>query len=180
MPNGLNDVLQAFFRWFHVIAGITWIGHLYFFNWVNGPFQGKIDGATKKAANPELLPRALFWFRWGAAWTWITGILLAGLIYYQSRQMLFENGTGNPWLWLFIVLVMWALGFVIYNAIMKRSEERRVGKECRYRWDWSSDVCSPARRQMLCETARGNPCLWLFIVLVMWALGFVIYNAIMK
>src|ERR671934_4123 len=71
----------------HVVAGITWIGHLYFFNWVNGPFQGKIDGPTKKAVNPELMPRALFWFRWGAAWTWITGVLLAGLIYYQSRQV---------------------------------------------------------------------------------------------
>ena len=126
MPNALNDVLQAFFRWFHVVAGIAWIGHLYFFNFVNGPFQGKIDGPTKKAVNPELMPRALFWFRWGAAWTWITGILLAGLIYYQSRQMLFENGTGNPWLWLFIVLVMWALGFVIYNAIMKALANKTV------------------------------------------------------
>src|SRR5438046_8064078 len=122
----LNDLLNAIFRWFHIIAGIAWIGHLYFFNWVNGPFQGKIDGATKKAVNPELMPRALFWFRWGAAWTWITGILLAGLIYYQTPQVLFESGTGNPWLWLFIVLVMWALGFVIYNAIMKALANKTV------------------------------------------------------
>jgi uncharacterized membrane protein len=119
MPQHVNDLLQAIFRWAHVVAGITWIGHLYFFNWVNGPFQGKIDGPTKKVVNPELMPRALFWFRWGAAWTWITGILLAGLIYYQTRQLLFENGDGNPWLWLFIVLVLWAVGFVVYNAIMK-------------------------------------------------------------
>jgi uncharacterized membrane protein len=127
MPQTVNDVLQAIFRWGHVVAGITWIGHLYFFNWVNGPFQSKIDGAAKKAVNPELLPRALFWFRWGAAWTWITGILLAGLIYYQSRQILFENGDGNPWLWLFIVLVLWAVGFVVYNAIMKALANKVAG-----------------------------------------------------
>src|SRR5262252_7790601 len=70
------QVLEAIFRWIHVVAGIMWIGHLYFFNFVNGPFQGTMDGETKKKVNPELLPRALFWFRWGAAWTWVSGILL--------------------------------------------------------------------------------------------------------
>src|SRR5437870_10146310 len=113
--------IQLFIRWAHVVAGIIWIGHLYFFNWVNGPFQVKSDGPTKKAVNPELMPRALFWFRWGAAWTWITGILLAGLIYYQTRQVLFDdlNQHNNPWLWLAITLISWAVGFVVYNAIMK-------------------------------------------------------------
>src|SRR5713101_1892195 len=116
----LNDFLNLFFRWFHVVAGVIWIGHLYFFNWVNGPFQGKIDGPTKRAVNPELMPRALFWFRWGAAWTWITGILLAALVYYHGR-VVFEDPTspGNSWLWLAIALVLLAVGFVIYNAIMK-------------------------------------------------------------
>ncbi len=113
--------IQLFIRWAHVVAGILWIGLLYFFNWVNGPFQAKLDGPTKKLVNPELMPRALFWFRWGAAWTWITGILLAGLIYYQGHQA-FEGDyqqTQNPWLWLAIVLILLAVGFVIYNTIMK-------------------------------------------------------------
>lgn len=120
MNSDLNSFLQLLFRWIHVVAGIAWIGHLYFFNWVNGPFQGKIDGPTKRAVNPELMPRALFWFRWGAAWTWITGILLAGMVYYQTKEVLFEQEyVQNPWLWLAIVLVTLAVGFVIYNAIMK-------------------------------------------------------------
>jgi uncharacterized membrane protein len=128
MNSDLNTLLQLLFRWAHVIAGITWIGHLYFFNWVNGPFQGKIDGPTKRAVNPELMPRALFWFRWGAAWTWITGILLAGLIYYQSKEVLFDQDhPGNPWLWLAILLVTWAVGFVVYNAIMKALANKLVG-----------------------------------------------------
>src|SRR5215510_14267207 len=104
--------LEAIFRWLHVFAGVMWIGHLYFFNFVNGPFQGKIDGPTKKAVNPELLPRALYWFRWGAAWTWFSGIFLAVLIYYHEKKMLFEQDhEGNSWLWLAIVLVALAVGF---------------------------------------------------------------------
>ena len=86
--------LEAIFRWLHVLAGIVWIGHLYFFNWVNGPFQAKIDGPTKKIVNPELMPRALYWFRWGAAYTWITGVLLLGLVYYMGQQAL---ATGADW-----------------------------------------------------------------------------------
>ncbi len=70
------QALEVLFRWIHVLAGVIWIGHLYFFNFVNIPTQGKLDAPTKKSVNPELLPRALFWFRWGAAWTWVTGVLL--------------------------------------------------------------------------------------------------------
>ena len=125
----LNDILNILFRWAHVVAGIAWIGHLYFFNWVNAPFQGKIDGPTKRIVNPELLPRALFWFRWGAAWTWITGVLLAGIVYYQERKVLFDDlhQDNNPWLWLAITLIAWAVGFVVYNAIMKSLANKVLG-----------------------------------------------------
>jgi len=120
MDPNLNNWIQLIFRWGHVVAGVMWIGHLWFFNFVNGPFQGKIDAPTKKVVVPELMPRALFWFRWGAAWTWITGFVLAGLVYYQTNEVLFDQDhVGNPWLWLAIVLVIWAVGFVIYNAVMK-------------------------------------------------------------
>lgn len=109
------DALQSIFRWAHIIAGIIWIGHLYFFNFVNGPFQATIDGDTKKKVNPELLPRALFWFRWGAAWTWATGVLLLLLVFYHGGLM-FEGSQG----WTLPALVMVALtflGFLIYDAI---------------------------------------------------------------
>ncbi len=120
MNEPLNTIINLVFRWLHVVAGIIWIGLLYFFNFVNGPFQGKIDGPTKKLVNPELMPRALYWFRWGAAWTWISGFVLAGIIYYQTKQVLFDpDHVGNPWLWLAIFLIGLAVGFVIYNAIMK-------------------------------------------------------------
>ncbi len=117
----MNTVIQLVLRWAHVVAGVIWIGHLYFFNFVNAHFAKALDGPTKKVVVPELMPRALFWFRWGAAWTWITGILLGGLIYYHGREVFDADyrNTSNPWLWLAIVLVILAVGFVIYNLIMK-------------------------------------------------------------
>ena len=96
----VNTWMQLAFRWIHVLAGIAWIGHLYFFNWVNGPLAKTYNAETKKLVVPELMPRALYWFRWGAAWTWITGILLAGLIYYHGRIVFEDPNSRNPWLWL--------------------------------------------------------------------------------
>src|SRR3954462_636602 len=109
--------LEAIFRWLHVFAGITWIGHLYFFNWVNGPFQGKLDGPTKKTIVPELMPRALYWFRWGAAYTWFTGVLLLGLVYYMGQQTL---ANGAEWSGgAMVMIAVTFLGVFIYDALWK-------------------------------------------------------------
>ena len=78
----LYSNVHLLLRWLHVIAGITWIGHLYFFNFVNVPLQGALDDATKKAVNPQLLPRALWWFRWGAMVTFLAGLALFTLTYF--------------------------------------------------------------------------------------------------
>ena len=115
----LNNWIQLLLRWAHVVAGVIWIGHLYFFNWVNGYVAKVLDGPTKKAVVPELMPRALYWFRWGAAWTWITGLLLGALIYYHGRIVFEDPNAGNPWLWLAIVLAILIVGFLVYNFIMK-------------------------------------------------------------
>jgi uncharacterized membrane protein len=114
----VNNVMQAVLRWAHVVAGILWIGHLYFFNFVNGHVAKALDGPTKKSVVPELMPRALYWFRWGAFWTWITGILLGGLIYYHGKVVFEDPNSGNPWLWLAIVLAVLIVGFLIYNVVM--------------------------------------------------------------
>ena len=111
------DSLSAVFRWIHILAGIIWIGMLYFFNFVNGPFQGTIDGDTKKKVNPELLPRALWWFRWGAAWTWATGVLLLMLVFYHGGIM-FEGDRG--WGKRAIVLVAFTfLASFVYDPLQK-------------------------------------------------------------
>jgi uncharacterized membrane protein len=109
--------LEALFRWMHVFAGIIWIGHLYFFNWVNGPLAAKLDGPTKKVVVPELMPRALYWFRWGAAWTWVTGILLLAMVYYHGMQA-FDPGVGWTAGSGIMILVTFAAVF-IYDALWK-------------------------------------------------------------
>lgn len=110
------QVLDVLFRWIHVLAGVLWIGHLYFFNFVNIPTQGKLDAATKKAVNPELLPRALFWFRWGAAWTWATGLLLLLLVFYHGRIAV-ELGSFTAGSW--VMLAVTFLAPFAYDALYK-------------------------------------------------------------
>lgn len=63
-------------RWLHYLGGITWIGLLYYFNFVQGPFMAEADPATKSTATQKLVPRALRWFRGGALLTLLTGILI--------------------------------------------------------------------------------------------------------
>jgi uncharacterized membrane protein len=118
------DLLSALFRWIHILAGITWIGMLYFFNFVNGPFQGTMDGDTKKKVNPELMPRALWWFRWGAAWTWVTGVLLLLLVFYHGGIM-FQPDHG----WSAGAHVMIAVTFLavfLYDALAKNVKDPKA------------------------------------------------------
>ena len=86
------NFLESIFRWLHVVFGIMWIGLLYFFNFVNGPFEATMDGETKKKVVPELRPRALFWFRWGAAVTWATGVLLLLVVFYHGGALFGPEG----------------------------------------------------------------------------------------
>ncbi len=65
--------IQFLLRWLHLLAGITWIGLLYYFNFVQGPFFAEADAATKSNATQKLVPRALWWFRWGAMVTFLSG-----------------------------------------------------------------------------------------------------------
>ncbi|MGE5803277.1 MAG: urate hydroxylase PuuD [Gemmatimonadota bacterium] len=65
-------------RWLHFLAGITWIGLLYYFNFVQGPFMAEADPATKSVATQKLVPRALAWFRWSAIVTFLTGAAIIG------------------------------------------------------------------------------------------------------
>ena len=79
IPTDFNTNFLMITRWIHFLAGITWIGLLYFFNLVNVPFQKELDATTKGKVIPALMPRALWWFRQAAALT-----VLAGGIYWGN------------------------------------------------------------------------------------------------
>lgn len=69
------------FRWAHVLFGIVWIGMLYYFNFVQGEYFKEATADAKADAVQKLAPRALWWFRWGAMFTFITGfVLLLGMV----------------------------------------------------------------------------------------------------
>ncbi len=60
-------------RWIHFLAGVTWIGLLYYFNFVQTPFFAEADAPVRSGAQQKLLPRAMWWFRWGAMITFLSG-----------------------------------------------------------------------------------------------------------
>src|SRR3954470_22257815 len=84
----------ALLRWSHILFGIIWLGHLYFFNLVNVPFQGGLDKELKPKVNPALLLRAFWWFRWGAMYTLLFGLALFLYDYIHLHQLT-DPSTGK-------------------------------------------------------------------------------------
>lgn len=119
MDANVSAVLDLIFRWTHVVAGITWIGHLYFFNFVNGQVAKTYDAESKKKIVPELMPRALYWFRWGAAYTWITGILLLGLVIYMGGVIVAPDSPLGAGAASAIGLVLLVVSFFVYDVLWK-------------------------------------------------------------
>ena len=119
-PQGIGDQEQIVLRWVHFVAGITWVGLLYFFNLVNVPLMKALDGPTKGKVVPVLMPKALWWFRWAAVVTWLAGfryfmiLAKADAINAGSRELM--------WRWLGIWLVAWLLAFVIIFALLRPTE----------------------------------------------------------
>lgn len=132
-PPDAASFMRILFRWFHFAAGITWIGMLYFFNLVNVPFQKGIDADTKKKVNPELLGRALWWFRWGAVVT-----VLAGLAYFAmyilktdvNNANTIGGGHINLWFvlfaWLTYPIVLFIAEFVIIKKVPALIKDGRI------------------------------------------------------
>ena len=114
------DWANLLFRWLHVIAGVMWIGHLWFFNFVNGQVAKTFDADSKQKVVPELMPRALYWFRWGAAYTLITGIFLLGLVYYMGG-VLWADAVNNPGnkVGMAVGLGVLVVGWVVYDNLWK-------------------------------------------------------------
>src|SRR5215472_14622803 len=102
-------------RWLHFLAGITWIGMLYFFNLVNVNVMKELDGATKGKVVPNLMPKALWWFRWGAFWTVAAGLLL-------DLSTVTSESHGLPlffWIWIVVVLLCFTIGTWLFTAFKK-------------------------------------------------------------
>ena len=80
-------------RWIHLLAGITWIGLLYYFNFVQTPAFAGFEAGSRTEATTKLVPRALWWFRWAAALTFLTGLMILGF-QQQMKGSYFKTLAG--------------------------------------------------------------------------------------
>jgi uncharacterized membrane protein len=132
-PDVQTELPRITLRWLHFVAGIAWIGLLYFFNLVNVPFQKGLDAETKKKVNPELLGRALWYFRWGAVVT-----VLAGLGYYAmyilkadiANAETLGGGEVNGWMllgvWLLFPIVTFGVEYLFIKKVPALTKDGRV------------------------------------------------------
>ena len=119
----MSEILNLIFRWIHVVAGIMWIGHLWFFNFVNAQVAKTYTPEGKKQVLPELLPRALYWFRWGAAYTWVSGLLLLVLVYWLGGAM---DAAFQPHAAGGVGLVLIVIGFAVYDQLWKNVKSEQM------------------------------------------------------
>jgi uncharacterized membrane protein len=129
------------FRYLHVLSGVMWIGLLWYFNFVQIPNMPKIPDEQKPAIGKVIAPAALFWFRWGAMATIVTGLILAAMNGYIVNAILLgftDGGNSTPigigmWLgaimWFNVWFVIWpnqkrALGLVEADADSKKKSAR--------------------------------------------------------
>jgi uncharacterized membrane protein len=113
-PTDFGSNYEILLRWIHFVAGITWIGLLYFFNLVNIPLQKQIDTSTKAKVNPPLLSLALWWFRWGAVVT-----VLAGIAFWSRITVLDARNHGYSAGSVFgRFFLVWTLAFVIEQGVL--------------------------------------------------------------
>lgn len=112
-------VTVAFLRWIHVISGVMWIGLLWYFNFVQIPNMAKIPDEQKPAIGKVIAPAALFWFRWGAAFTLLTGLVLAGHRGYMVQALTLGalEGFAVPQ-HIFIGVGMWLGIIMAFNVWM--------------------------------------------------------------
>jgi len=134
-----------FMRWLHVLSGVMWIGLLWYFNFVQTPSMPQIPDEQKPAVSKVIAPRALFWFRWAAAATVVTGLLLAWMNGYIWQALGFQRpataiGIGM-WLGLIMAFNVWfiiwpnqkkALGMVQVSPEEKAKAAKMAGMTSRF------------------------------------------------
>jgi uncharacterized membrane protein len=128
-----------FMRWLHILSGVMWIGLLWYFNFVQTPTMPKIPDEQKPAVTKFILPEALFWFRWAALSTVITGLLLAAMNGYIGQALGLTrpfHGIGiGMWLALIMAFNVWfiiwpnqkkVMGIVSVDADQKKLAARNA------------------------------------------------------
>jgi uncharacterized membrane protein len=110
-PQGAVTNEEIVLRWIHILAGIIWIGLLYFFNLVAMPTMKQLEAPVRGKVFPALMSRAMWWFRWSALVT-----VLVGLRYFWLILAADARNAGDPslaWRWLGWWLLIWVVAFAL-------------------------------------------------------------------
>ena len=112
-----SEIFSFIVRWAHVLFGITWIGLLYYFNFIQGGYFKAASPEGLSDAKAKLAPEALWWFRWAAMFTFITGILLLGYLGKALNDYIILSALMGTLMFLNVWLIIWpnqkvALGMV--------------------------------------------------------------------
>ena len=113
-----DAIVQILFRSVHLVAGVAWIGLLYYFNLVQVPFMKEADPSTKSGVVQKLLPRALWWFRWSALVTVLAGFGLMGIDRISNMSILIGGGLG-----LIMFLNVWLIIWPNQKAVIRMTAE---------------------------------------------------------
>ncbi len=104
-------VLEFIFRWAHVLFGITWIGLLYYFNFVQTEYFKEAEADAKADAVKKLAPRARWWFRWGAMFTFLTGLVLlhqvGATVNIMGMPAIWMGALAGTLMFLNVWLIIW-------------------------------------------------------------------------
>jgi len=98
---------RFFMRWLHVVSGVMWIGLLWYFNFVQIPSMPKIPDEQKPAIGKVIAPAALFWFRWAALATVVTGLLLGWMNGYIVQALSLQKGLHAIGIGMWLGIIMW-------------------------------------------------------------------------
>jgi len=120
-------------RFLHFLAGITWIGVLYYFNFIQTPFFGsELGGTAKSAVTRGLVPNALWWFRWGAMFTFLSGWTIVLLKLHQGVGLgdgymtrILTGGLMGTFMWANVWFVIWPA----QQVVIKSAEQVAGGGE---------------------------------------------------
>ncbi|MBI3547835.1 MAG: urate hydroxylase PuuD [Elusimicrobia bacterium] len=133
----LSEWLNLFVRWFHIVAGISWIGGTYFFNRLDRHMTGAVAGESAETSGlvwmvhgggfykieaqkvPKPIPDDLLWFKWESMLTWISGVLLLVIVYYTGGLMVDTDSTTSLGLSIAYGVGTLIAGFAAYTAIWR-------------------------------------------------------------
>ena len=119
-----GNALAFLFRWIHLLAGVAWIGLLWYFNFVQGEYFKEAEASAKSDAIRKLVPRALWWFRWGAMFTFISGVALLG-----AKQLLGYGIIVGAVLGTLMFLNVWLIIWPNQKIVIASAEQAAAGGE---------------------------------------------------